>query len=97
MKEHKYKVTLEYLEDNEGNPQNKEPLTFEVTNHDDIFKIVELAQNPKVSFAKDGAPLFVGLKLFADVCMKNREDPLFASIKPHLVEIIKTLKPELKK
>lgn len=97
MKEHHYKIVIYHLEDNEGIPQNKEPMTFEVANHDDIFKIVELAQNSKASFAKDGAPLFVGLKLFADICMKNREDPHFASIKPHLVEIIKTLKPELKK
>ena len=38
----------------------------------------------------------LGLKLFADVAMKHRDEPLFAGMKPQLTEIIRSLKTEIK-
>lgn len=37
MPGHRFTITVEALSDRQGNPVEKAPLSFEVTNHDDIL------------------------------------------------------------
>ena len=67
-------------------------LEFEVENHDDIFAIarrmsgkLDLDENATNAFA-------LGLKLFGETILKNRDNPLFAQIKPSMGEFMRALK-----
>ncbi|AAU38298.1 MULTISPECIES: DUF3861 domain-containing protein [Basfia] len=91
MKQYQYRITLEYLEDNQGNPKD-EKIQFTAANHDDIFKIIELSKQ-REGFTSDMAEQFtVGLKLMGEVMMAHRDFPLFREIKPHFLEIMKLVK-----
>ncbi len=87
---HRYRVTLTPL----GGQEHADgaPLQFEVENHDDIIAIVKrLEQRP--DFAENDAKAFgVGLKLFSEVMIKNKQAPLFADFLPHFVNFMKELK-----
>jgi hypothetical protein len=89
MKQHLYRVTLEHLADVKGEPSTHQPLQFEVGNHDDIIAIVERLRS-RGDFNEDtAAALGVGLKLFGEVMLENRENPLFASLRPAFSKFIK--------
>jgi hypothetical protein len=94
MKQHRYRITLEHLADAQGNPSSRAPLRFEAGNHDDIIAIVERmqARNDLPLSADSAAALALGLKLFGEVMLENREHPLFAAFRPHYREFIKELK-----
>ncbi len=96
MKEFKYRITIDYLEDNQGNKQDCPPIIFEISNHDDLFKIIKLARQSEKPISDNANPLIVGLKLFTDVCMKNGDNPTFSSLKPKMIDIVKILKPLIK-
>ena len=57
------------------------PLQFEVGNHDDIFKIVELMRSRGDLKENDATAFALGLKLFSEVMLENKQNPLFASFK----------------
>ena len=96
MKQHKYRITLEHLEDPKGGSLGYAPLQLEVGNHDDIFKIVErmrgrgdLDENSATAFA-------IGLKLFGEVMLENRENPLFSGFRSDFGRFMKQLKAGVK-
>lgn len=92
MKQHQYQVTLAHLADPTGAPSNQPPLVFKVGNHDDILSIVERMRQ-RGDFNHDAAAaLGVGLKLFSEVMLENKDHPLFAEFKPHFLQFMKTLK-----
>ena len=93
MSAHKYRVTLEHIgEGEEQTPRHAEPMQFEVTNHDDIFFIVPWMQE-RTKFDETTAKAFaVGLKLFGEVLLKNKHDPLFSEFYPEFIEFMKKLK-----
>jgi len=67
-------------------------LQFEVGNHDDILAVVERLRD-RGDFSGDAATaLGVGLKLFSEVMLEHRENPLFSSFKPHFLQFMKELK-----
>ena len=90
MREHRYQVTLDYLSDKDGVAVSREPLSFEVGNHDDIFMIVEWMRGRGDFNENDATAFGVGLKLFSEVMLKN--NPLFSSFMPHFMEFMKNLK-----
>lgn len=92
MKQHRYRVTLEHLADKEGGAVSREPLRFEVGNHDDIFSIVERLRRRSDFDENDAAAFGVGLKLFSEVMLENRENSLFSSFIPHFSQFMKDLK-----
>lgn len=96
MKKHRYQVTLTYLADPEGAPRQRPPLQFETSNHDDIFAIVERMRTRPDLSPDDAASFAVGLKLFSEIMLENRENPLFAAFLPHFGEFMKELKKGLK-
>lgn len=91
MKKHRYRVTLEHLADAHGAPTDGEPLQFEVDNHDDIIAIVERLRS-RGDLGDQAAAFGVGLKLFGEVMLENRDNPLFSSFRPHFAQFMKDLK-----
>lgn len=88
MAKHKVRITVESVADNKGNPVNGTPLVFTAENHDDI---VALAQ--RVSASDDKALAFlVGLKLFGEAMLDDRDNPLYAEILPAFGAFMKKLK-----
>ena len=68
------------------------PLTFDVPNHDNIFDIVKLTEQ-REGFTPEMAQRFaVGLKLMGEMMMENKDNPLFAELKPHFMEMMKVIK-----
>lgn len=92
MNSYRYRVTLEKLADAKGDPVTGQSLSFYATNHDDILAIVERLQARLPFAAGTAASLGVGLKLFSEVALTYRNDPLFAEIRPALSSFIKQLK-----
>lgn len=97
MKQHRYRFTVEYIADPEGNPQQVEPLVFEADSHDEILGIVELVRGSNVLDAESTAALVVGQKLMGGVVMANRDQPLFAGFWPNFVAFMKEFKALIKK
>lgn len=61
MKKHQYKITVEYLADQDGNPVNQ-TLQFSAPNHDNIFHIIEMTKK-REGFTPEMAERFaIGLK-----------------------------------
>lgn len=78
MNTHRYKITVEALTGAKGEPVERRTLSFETANHDDILGIVDRMRS-RLPFDEDTiASLGVGLKLFSEVVMMQRHDPMFA-------------------
>jgi hypothetical protein len=84
---HQYKFTVESL----NNP-NESTIEFETQTREDLFKIVEMMKQKSGLDEADSTALAVGLKLFGEVMMLNRDKELFRQIKPHFADFMKTLK-----
>jgi hypothetical protein len=68
---YKYRVTVEALEGNTLQPQ----MQFEVENHDDITAVAARLSG-KIGLSPDATEAFaVGLKLFGETIVRNRESP----------------------
>jgi Domain of Unknown Function with PDB structure (DUF3861) len=92
MNAYRYKVTIEALAGAKGEAVEGRILSFEAANHDDILEIVE-RMKAKLPFDGDTiASLGVGLKLFSEVALVQRNDPMFATIRPALSEFVRGLK-----
>ncbi len=71
---------------------NQPPLIFETRNHEDIFKITEMMKGKLNLNEADTAAFAVGLKLFSEVMLKNKDNELFSRFKPHFTNFMKELK-----
>jgi uncharacterized protein DUF3861 len=92
MKQHTYRITIEHLADQDGSPVATPAFTFLARNHDDIPAIVQRAR-PSLPFdADESSALLVGLKLFAEVMLVHRKDPLFEEFYPHVGKFMQQLK-----
>ena len=92
MNSYRYKITVEALTGAKGEPMEGRSLSFEAANHDDILGIVERMRT-RLPFDGDTiASLGVGLKLFSEVTLMQRNDPMFAMIRPALSEFVRGLK-----
>lgn len=92
MNSYRYKITVEALTGAKVVPTEGRSLTFEAANHDDILEIVE-RMRARLPFDGDTvASLGVGLKLFSEVALMQRNDPMFVMIQPALSEFVRGLK-----
>ncbi len=92
MKNHKYKISVNHIEDKDGNPVSGRSFDFIVENHDEIIEIIGRIQNTNQFEGDDAAAFAVGLKLFGEVMLKNKDNLLFTEFKPHFIEFMKKLK-----
>lgn len=92
MKQNRYRIQIEQIEDTKGQPVSRDSLSFEICNHDDVFHIVELMR-AREDFDKNTSTAFaIGLKLFSEVMLENKDHPLFEDFKPAFVQFMKKLK-----
>jgi hypothetical protein len=92
MNSYRYKITVEALTGAKGEPVEGQTLSFEAKNHDDLLGIVD-RMRARLPFDKDTvASLGIGLKLFSEVALMQRNDPMFATIRPALGEFVRGLK-----
>lgn len=97
MKQHTYEVTLKHLADAKGNPSTyTESLSFRAYNHDDIFKIVDGIQKSQFLDPEAATSFAVGLKLFSEVMLQNKDLPLFQDFMPQFGQFMKALKQTVK-
>jgi Domain of Unknown Function with PDB structure (DUF3861) len=87
----KYQITVQPLAGRAGDAAPA-ALTFPVTNHDDLLKIVERVQALGVLPPDEIAEFSIGLKLLTEVLLRHRRDPLFADLWPQMSEFMKKLK-----
>lgn len=94
MPGHRFRITVEALNDRKGEPVDKAPLSFEVENHDDILGIVErIKAREDLNFGDNNSAAFaVGLKLFSEVMIENHKHPVFAPLREAFKEFMMGLK-----
>lgn len=93
MKQHRYRISVEHLALPDGGASpHAAPLVFDAGNHDDILAIAQRLSARSDLAGLNTAALAVGLKLFGEVMLENRDHPLFATLRPHFGEFMKTLK-----
>lgn len=93
MRQHRYRITVEHLADPNGAPsEHEKPLQFEIGNHDDIFAVVERLRSRSDLDKETASALGVGLKLFGEVMLENKNHQLFADFLPHFGQFMKNLK-----
>ncbi|WP_353071847.1 DUF3861 domain-containing protein [Tunturiibacter gelidiferens] len=92
MNSYRYKITVEALTGAKGEPVEGRTLSFETANHDDILGIVERMRAWLPFDSHTVASLGVGLKLVSEVALMERNDPMFAAIRPALGEFVRGLK-----
>src|SRR5215210_4348386 len=89
----KYRLTLELLSTTKGETGIHEPLQLEFDNHDEIFSIVKRIQDKNIFQSKEQAAEFaIGLKMFSEVMLKNKNLPLFEEFRPAFGNFMKKLK-----
>jgi len=91
-KNNKYHLVLQELSSKDGSEGNKS-LEFDFENHDDLFQIFEVIKAKKVFDNERTAQEFaLGLKLFTEVMLKNKQHTLFEELRPAIMEFMKKLK-----
>ncbi|WP_209399792.1 DUF3861 domain-containing protein [Pseudozobellia sp. WGM2] len=88
-----YKLKLEPLE--LLKPDNKvyTPIEFEFGNHDNIFAIIErMKQRDRFKTEQDSVEFAIGLKLFSEVMLRNKDNSLFEDFRPAFGAMMKKLK-----
>lgn len=92
MSAHQYRITLDYLGGKHAGPEAHEPVSFEAGNHDDLFVIIERVRAAGLTDADEATALALGMKLFGEVMLAHRKDPLFAPLQPAFREFIGAFK-----
>ena len=95
MSAHRYRITMEYLGGKHAGPELHPPLSFEVGNHDDLFNIIAKTRQAQAYDTDTAAALALGMKLFSEVMLQNKKDPMFAPMLAAYLEYIKTFKQRL--
>jgi len=89
-----YQLDLKELKLKDGSEGTKN-LSFEFDNHDDLFHIFEVIKSKKIFEDDNTAQEFaLGLKLFTEVMLKNKQHPLFEELRPAILEFMKKLKSQ---
>ena len=89
----KYKLKLELLETSKVDDTAYIPIDLEFDNHDNIFTIIERMKSRDIFKTQNQAIEFaIGLKMFSEVMLKNRDNELFSEFRPAFSEFMKKLK-----
>ncbi len=89
-----YQLTLKELTLKDGS-EGEKTLTFDFDNHDNLFHIFDVIQSKNLFDNEQTAQEFaLGLKLFTEVMIKNKQHPLFEELRPAIMEFMKKLKSQ---
>ncbi|GAA4165820.1 DUF3861 domain-containing protein [Chryseobacterium ginsenosidimutans] len=90
----KYHLELKELSLKDGSGGTK-TLEFDFENHDDIFQILDVIKSKNIFSNEQTAREFaLGLKLFTEVMLKNKQHHLFEELRPSIMEFMKKLKSQ---
>ncbi|HUC60871.1 MAG TPA: DUF3861 domain-containing protein [Alphaproteobacteria bacterium] len=92
LRQHRYRITVEHLASPREDEAPRAPLAFEAANHDEIISIAERVRGRLDFPPEEAAALAIGMKLFGEVMLAHRDDPLFAELRPAWRAFIATLK-----
>jgi hypothetical protein len=84
---HRYRITVEPL-----TPKAGPPLIFEADNHDDIIAVARRIAASGTMTEREAAELAVGLKLFGEVVLRHRRDPVFSPMLATITDFMKRFK-----
>jgi hypothetical protein len=96
MSAHTYRITLEYVGGRAEGPDAPAPLSFTADNHDNLFEIIKRVQGSGRFDPDTAAALALGMKLFGEVMLQHRKDPLFEPIAGPYREFIGQFKATMK-
>lgn len=89
----KYYLTLSLKEYANGETEPAKELGIEFDNHDEIFGIIERIKEKNIFKDQSEAVQFaLGLKLFSEIKLKNRKNPLFEELNEVFPVFMKKLK-----
>ena len=92
LKYNHYQVTLEHIHNPKGDELHS-PIRLQFDNHDNIFNIIEILRERNLFDDRNQATEFaIGLKMFSEVMLRNREHELFKELAPAFKEFMNTLK-----
>ena len=91
-KNNKYRLTLAEVSLKDASvPTQSLELDFE--NHDNIFDIIERVESKSIfENTKDAKEFAIGLKLFSEVLLINRNHDIFSDFNPHFKDFMVKLK-----
>jgi hypothetical protein len=88
----KYKIQLQEIELSDGSHSNR-TIEIEFENHDDIINLIELTKNSnRFKEKSQNIEFIIGLKLFTEVLLKNRNNSLFEDLLPFWGNFMKKVK-----
>lgn len=87
-----YKITLEHtFSPKEENLHS--PISVEFDNHDEIFSIISrLQEKDHFEDAGQSAQFAIGLKMFSEIMLKNKDNELFSEFLPEFKNFMAKLK-----
>jgi hypothetical protein len=90
---YKYRIAIKVLDrTTDAEATEGEAMQFDTENHDDLFKIVEAVRSKGILDEDKSAVLAIGLKLFSEVVLEKKRDPLFAPLSEPIRNFIQQLK-----
>lgn len=92
-KSNKYFLTLKLQQYSNGETAPAKELALNFDNHDEIFSIIEIIKNKNIFDDESEAAQFaLGLKLFSEIKLKHRKNPLFEELNEVFPVFMKKLK-----
>ncbi|CAM3398405.1 DUF3861 domain-containing protein [Flavobacterium chungbukense] len=89
----KYYLTLSLKQYANGETEPAKEIGIEFDNHDEIFSIIERIKDKNIFANESEAIQFaLGLKLFSEIKIKNRKNPLFDELNEVFPVFMKKLK-----
>ncbi|MDA6068244.1 DUF3861 domain-containing protein [Flavobacterium sp. AC] len=89
----KYYLTLSLKEYANGETEPAKELGIQFDNHDEVFSIIEKIKDKNIFEDPNDATQFaLGLKLFSEVKLKHRKNPLFDELNEVFPVFMKKLK-----
>jgi hypothetical protein len=97
MKQHEYQITVQHVKDANGQASTyAEALQFQAFNHDDIFEVLQRVKDANLLDEESAKAFAVGLKLFGEVLLENKDVPMFKAFFPDFLQFMKALKQQVK-
>lgn len=93
---YKFRISVQALDERDQPQVDEQALQFVAGNHDNILEIARRLRQG-LHFDEQTSDAFaVGLKLFTEVLLQNKDDPLFTELKPAVTAFMKKLKATIR-
>lgn len=87
-----YNIQIQEVALKDGSEPSKS-LELTIQNHDNIFDLIDRVKESELFEQKsDNVEMLLGIKLFSEVMLRNRTNPLFSEFAPAFREFMKKYK-----